>query len=70
MSSGTPMSPIPFAPAGLSRRARSLVKADGIRLPRQDLRRDRAAWLAHGISATEINRAAAGLRRRTAVGPP
>ncbi|MFJ8112324.1 hypothetical protein [Streptomyces sp. NPDC096132] len=50
---------IPIAPAGLSRRARRFVEADGIRVPREDIRRHRDVWIERGIPATEIDRAAA-----------
>lgn len=56
MTADDAVSPILVAPAGLSRRARQFVEADGIRLPRQDLRRHRDVWLAHGIPAAVIKR--------------
>lgn len=52
-------SPFPVAPAGLSRRARNFVEVDGIRVPHQDIRHHRSAWIEHGIPAAEIDRAAA-----------
>ncbi|MDG9723783.1 hypothetical protein [Streptomyces sp. DH41] len=52
-------SPVPVAPEGLSRRARRFVEVDGIRLPRQDIRRHRDAWTGRGIPAAEIDRAVA-----------
>ncbi|WP_394437191.1 hypothetical protein [Streptomyces sp. SGAir0957] len=58
MTADDAVSPISVAPVGLSRRARQFVEADGIRLPRQDLRRHRDVWLAHGIPAAEAERAA------------
>ncbi|MDH6695957.1 hypothetical protein ABZ682_24450 [Streptomyces griseoviridis] len=51
--------PVPFAPSGLSGRAKRFVEVDGIRVPGQELRRHRDAWLRHGIPAAEIDRAAA-----------
>lgn len=59
MTAGVPVSPAPVGAAGLSRRARSFVEAHGIRLPRQDIRRHREEWIAHGIPASETERAAA-----------
>ncbi len=51
---------IPVAPAGLSRRAQRFVEVDGVRVPRQDIRRrHRDAWIGYGIPAAEIERAAA-----------
>ncbi|MGY1498647.1 hypothetical protein ACW4TU_18955 [Streptomyces sp. QTS52] len=59
MTADTPISPIPVAPAGLTRRAKSFVEVDGIRVPRQGIGRHRDAWITHGIPAAEIDRAAA-----------
>ncbi|MEU7024365.1 hypothetical protein ABZ990_27470 [Streptomyces sp. NPDC046203] len=59
MTAGEPVSPIPVAPAGLTRRARHFVEADGIRVPRQDIRHHRDAWIEHGITAAEFDRAVA-----------
>ncbi|MEU4930631.1 hypothetical protein AB0G54_29675 [Streptomyces yokosukanensis] len=53
------VSPIPVAPAGLSRRAQRFVEANGIRVPSQDIRRHHDAWIGHGVPAAEIDRAAA-----------
>jgi hypothetical protein len=53
-----PVSPIPVGPDGLSRRAQWFIQADGIRLPRQDIRHHRDAWIGDGIPAAEIERAA------------
>lgn len=53
------VSPIPAGPVGLSRRAQDFVRVNGIRLPRQDIRRHRDAWTEHGIPAAEVERAAA-----------
>ncbi|XIE77155.1 hypothetical protein AB6O49_00210 [Streptomyces sp. SBR177] len=69
MTADPPVSPIPVAPAGLTRRAKDFVESEGIRLARQDLGRHRGVWAAHGIPAAEIDRAVAfedrsgGLRR-------
>lgn len=52
-------SPIPVTPIGLSRRAQRFVETDGVRLPRQNIRRHRDAWIRHGIPAAEIERAIA-----------
>ncbi|MFI6448493.1 hypothetical protein [Kitasatospora sp. NPDC050543] len=52
-------SPIPVAPGGLSGRARRFVEVDGIRVPRQGIRRYHEAWIGNGIPAVEIDRAAA-----------
>ncbi|MFC5856239.1 hypothetical protein ACFPZI_32075 [Streptomyces chlorus] len=52
------VSPIPVAPVGLSSRAQRFVEVDGIRVPRQDIRRHRDAWIEHRIPAAEIDRAA------------
>ncbi|MER6346508.1 hypothetical protein ACWC10_16405 [Streptomyces sp. NPDC001595] len=53
------MSPIPVAPAGLSERAQRFVEVDGIRVPRQDIRRHHETWVDYGIPAAEIDRASA-----------
>ncbi|WP_435972033.1 hypothetical protein [Streptomyces sp. Qhu_M48] len=55
-ASDVSVSPVPIAPAGLSRRARTFVEAHGIRVPRRDLRQHRSAWIEHGIPAAEIGR--------------
>ncbi|WDN56328.1 hypothetical protein [Streptomyces clavuligerus] len=54
-----PVSPVPVAPAGLSRRARRFVEAEGIRVHRQDIRRHRDAWTGQHIPASEFDRAIA-----------
>jgi hypothetical protein len=54
-----PVSPIPVAPAGLSRRARRFVEVHGIHVPRQDIRRHRDAWIEREMPAAEIDRASA-----------
>jgi hypothetical protein len=54
-----PVSPIPVAPAGLSRRAQRFVEVEGIRVHRRDIRRHRDAWIGQGIPAAEIDRVAA-----------
>ncbi|MFD5064292.1 MULTISPECIES: hypothetical protein [unclassified Streptomyces] len=59
MRADTSASPIPAAPADLSRRAQRFVEVNGIRVPRQGIRRHRDAWIEHGIPAAEIDRAAA-----------
>jgi hypothetical protein len=59
MTAATPVSPIPVAPAGLTRRAKKFVEVEGIRVPRQGIGRHRDAWIGHGIPAAEIDRAAA-----------
>ncbi|UYQ66143.1 hypothetical protein [Streptomyces peucetius] len=59
MTAGTPASPFPVAPAGLSRRAQRFVEVDGIRVARQCIQRHRDTWLGRGIPAAEIDRAAA-----------
>jgi hypothetical protein len=59
VTASTPVPPIPVAPAGLSRRARGFVEADGIRVPRQSVQRHRDAWLGRKVPAAEIDRAAA-----------
>ncbi|MFG3393767.1 hypothetical protein [Streptomyces parvus] len=53
------MSPVAVGPGGLSRRAQAFVAVDGIRFPRQDLRKHRDAWTGYGIPAAEVERAAA-----------
>ncbi|WP_367318387.1 hypothetical protein [Streptomyces sp. HUAS ZL42] len=58
MRADTSVSPIPVAPAGLSHRAQRFVEVNGIRVPRQDIRRHREAWIRHGTPAAEIDRAA------------
>ncbi|MEU0368820.1 hypothetical protein ABZ070_00880 [Streptomyces sp. NPDC006283] len=55
---GVSVSPIPVAPAGLSRRAQRFVEVDGIRVPRQGIRDHRDAWTGRGIPTAEIDRAA------------
>ncbi|MFD0375028.1 hypothetical protein [Streptomyces sp. NPDC127112] len=59
MTAGDPVSPLPVGPDGLSARARSFVELHGIRVPRQDIRRHREVWIAHGIPAAEAERAVA-----------
>ncbi|MFD6969136.1 hypothetical protein [Streptomyces sp. NPDC059979] len=59
MTAATPISPIPVAPAGLTRRAKRFVEVEGIRVPRQGIGRHRDVWITHGIPAAEIDRAAA-----------
>ncbi|MBW5483519.1 hypothetical protein GPJ59_16910 [Streptomyces bambusae] len=59
MRADTAASPVPVAPAGLSRRARRFVEMNGIRVPQQGIRRHRDAWIEHGVPASEIDRAAA-----------
>ncbi|MFD5872163.1 hypothetical protein [Streptomyces sp. NPDC060322] len=59
MAATTPISPIPVAPAGLTRRAKRFVEVEGIRVPRLGIGRHRDAWITHGIPAAEIDRAAA-----------
>lgn len=54
-----PLSPIPVAPAGLSRRAQRFVEVEGIRVHRRDIRRHHDAWIGQGIPAAEIDRVAA-----------
>ncbi|GGU60942.1 hypothetical protein GCM10010274_57170 [Streptomyces lavendofoliae] len=54
-----PVSPVPVAPAGLSRRAQRFIETEGIRVRRQDIRRHHDAWIEHGIPAAEIERATA-----------
>ncbi|MET9160240.1 hypothetical protein ABZX56_21135 [Streptomyces parvulus] len=51
------VSPLPVAPAGLSRRAQRFIETEGIRLRRQDIRRYRDVWIEHGVPAAEIERA-------------
>ncbi|MEU2879357.1 hypothetical protein [Streptomyces sp. NPDC007070] len=59
MKADTSASPFPIAPVGLSPRARRFVEANGVRVPRRNIRRHRDAWLDQGIPAAEIDRAAA-----------
>ncbi|WP_406388750.1 hypothetical protein [Streptomyces sp. NBC_00887] len=59
MTAATPLSPIPVAPDGLTRRAKRFVEVEGIRVPRQCIGRHRDTWLRHGIPAAEIDRVAA-----------
>ncbi|MER6782380.1 MULTISPECIES: hypothetical protein [unclassified Streptomyces] len=59
MTAGSPVSPIPVGPTGLSSRARRFVEVAGIRVPRQDIRRHRDAMIRHGIPAAEADRATA-----------
>lgn len=59
MMAATPVSPVPVAPAGLTRRAKSFVESEGIRVARQDIGRHRDAWSEHGVPAAEIDRAVA-----------
>lgn len=54
-----PVSSVPVAPAGLSRRARRFIETEGIRVRRQDIRRHHHAWIEHGIPAAVIERATA-----------
>ncbi|MFD7163646.1 hypothetical protein [Streptomyces violascens] len=56
---GASVSPMPVAPARLSRRAQWFVEVNGIRVPQQDIRCHRGAWIGHGVPAAEIDRAAA-----------
>ncbi|MFE0222313.1 hypothetical protein ACFW0U_15850 [Streptomyces albidoflavus] len=46
--------PAPVPHGGLSRRAQRFVEVTGVRVARQDVRRHREAWTAHGIPATEF----------------
>ncbi|WP_066953614.1 hypothetical protein [Streptomyces lushanensis] len=55
----TPVSPVPVAPAGLTRRAKTFVESEGICVARQDIERHRDAWIKHGVPAAEIDRAVA-----------
>ncbi|MEU9674208.1 MULTISPECIES: hypothetical protein [Streptomyces] len=59
MTADEPVSPVAVGPGGLSRRAQAFVAVDGIRFPRQDLRKHRDAWTGYGIPAAEVERAAA-----------
>ncbi|MGR6968229.1 hypothetical protein ACU639_01195 [Streptomyces cynarae] len=59
MRADTSASPIPVAPADLSRRAQRFVEVNGIRVSQQSIRRHRNAWIEQGIPAVEIDRAAA-----------
>ncbi|WCN07339.1 hypothetical protein [Streptomyces sp. M92] len=54
-----PVSPVPVAPAGLSRRAQWFIETEGVRVCRRDVERHRDVWLGHGIPVAEIDRAAA-----------
>ncbi|MFE0723534.1 hypothetical protein ACFW4O_11455 [Streptomyces mutabilis] len=54
-----PVSPVPVAPGGLSRRAQRFIETEGIRVRRQNIRRHRDTWIEHGIPAAEIERATA-----------
>lgn len=54
-----PVSPVPVAPASLSRRAQRFIETEGIRVRQQDIWRLHDAWIEHGIPATEIERATA-----------
>ncbi|MFF5393252.1 hypothetical protein ACFY5H_33920 [Streptomyces sp. NPDC013012] len=54
-----PVSPVPVAPAGLSRRAQRFIETEGIGVRQQDIRRHHDAWIEHGIPAAEIERATA-----------
>ncbi|MFI0036308.1 hypothetical protein ACH4NS_12630 [Streptomyces mutabilis] len=54
-----PVSTVPVAPAGLSRRAQRFIETEGIRVRRQGIRRHRDAWIEHGIPVAEIERATA-----------
>ncbi|MFD6187110.1 hypothetical protein [Streptomyces goshikiensis] len=58
MTATTSLSPIPVAPAGLTRRAKRFVEVEGVRVPQQGIRRHRYAWIERGIPAVEIDRAA------------
>ncbi|MGW7071810.1 hypothetical protein ACWGII_30905 [Streptomyces sp. NPDC054855] len=59
MTAAAPVSPIPVAPAGLTRRAKRFVEVEGIRLPQHGIGRHRDAWMRHGIPAAEVDRVAA-----------
>ncbi|MFG3039267.1 hypothetical protein ACGFYZ_20455 [Streptomyces sp. NPDC048330] len=59
MTAATPVSPLPAAPAGLSRRAKRFVEVEGLFVPQQSIEHLREAWTEHGIPAAEIDRAAA-----------
>ncbi|MCX4632608.1 hypothetical protein [Streptomyces sp. NBC_01443] len=59
MTAATPISPIPVAPAGLTRRAKRFVEVEGIRVRQQGIWRHRDAWIERGIPAAEIDRAVA-----------
>ncbi|GAA3045174.1 hypothetical protein GCM10017562_03050 [Streptomyces roseofulvus] len=59
MTAATPVSPVPVAPAGLTRRAKAFVELAGIRVPRQGIELHREAWVEHSIPAAEIDRAEA-----------
>jgi hypothetical protein len=59
MMAAAPVSPVPVAPAGLTRRATAFVESQGIRVARQGSGRHRDAWIEHGIPAAEIDRAVA-----------
>ncbi|CAM5675785.1 SMI1/KNR4 family protein OS=Streptomyces griseomycini OX=66895 GN=FHS37_007426 PE=4 SV=1 [Streptomyces griseomycini] len=54
-----PVSPVPVAPAGLSRRAQRFIETEGICVRQQDIRRHHDAWIERGIPAAEIERATA-----------
>ncbi|MET8596072.1 hypothetical protein [Streptomyces althioticus] len=53
----SPVSPVPVAPPGLSRRAQRFIETAGIRVRPHDIRRHRDAWIGRGIPAAEIERA-------------
>ncbi|MFF0435504.1 hypothetical protein ACFYU9_25190 [Streptomyces sp. NPDC004327] len=53
------MSPVPVAPTGLTRRAKSFVELEGIRVPQPDIEDHRGAWIEQGVPAAEIDRAVA-----------
>ncbi|MFE0654578.1 hypothetical protein ACFVZH_39310 [Streptomyces sp. NPDC059534] len=55
----TPVSHIPAAPAGLTRRAKKFVEVEGLFVPQQSIELLREAWIEHGIPAAEIDRAVA-----------
>ncbi|MET7477453.1 hypothetical protein ABZT17_24220 [Streptomyces sp. NPDC005648] len=55
----TPVPPVPVAPAGLTRGAKTFVESEGIRVARQDIERHRDAWIEHGVPVAEIDRAVA-----------
>ncbi|QNE73294.1 hypothetical protein F0344_00435 [Streptomyces finlayi] len=59
MTTGTPVPPVPVAPAGMTRRAKRSVEVEGIRVPRQDIARLRDARIRNGIPAAEIDRVVA-----------
>ncbi|MBP2579810.1 hypothetical protein J3A78_000288 [Streptomyces sp. PvR006] len=59
MTAATPVSPVPVAPSGLTRRAERFVACEGVRVARHDIECHRDAWIEHGVPAAEIDRAVA-----------